>query len=178
MKSNYYFQLFTNFVSGGNDCQKDRQKSASGQQCPQIISLHWIFSIIIICSTNNYLLIKTSVPSSGGCRPNFIIRCWSWLYFKIKVNASGAAASGMLMLEDGWLPQGHGPVLAPVDGALPHQSQRKAWALTWRHQALMMIDHVVFFITLNPISACCNLSNDGSLLGIAEFMGFFILPHQ
>lgn len=43
--------------------------------------------------------------------------------------------------------------------------------------ALMMIDRVVFFITLNPISACCNLSNDSSLLAIAEFKGFFILPH-
>lgn len=55
---------------------------------------------------------------------------WPWQYFKIKVNASGAATSGMLMLEDGWLPQGHGPVLAPVDGALHRQSQCKAWALT------------------------------------------------
>lgn len=36
----------------------------------------------------------------------------------------------------------------------------------------MMIDHVVFFITLNPISACCKLSNDGSLLAIAQFKGF------
>lgn len=32
--------------------------------------------------------------------------------FEIKVNASGAHASEMLMLQDGWLPQGHGPVLA------------------------------------------------------------------
>lgn len=45
-----------------------------------------------------------------------------------------------------------------------YNSQLEAPALTWQHQALMMIDHVVFFITLNPISACCNLSNDSSLL--------------
>lgn len=45
--------------------------------------------------------------------------CWSYQNFKIK--ASGVAASPMLMWEDGWLPQGHGPVLAPVDGALPRQ---------------------------------------------------------
>lgn len=38
----------------------------------------------------------------------------------------------------------------------------------------MMIDRVVFFITLNQISARCNLSNDGSLFAIAEFKGFFI----
>lgn len=43
-------------------------------------------------------------------------------------------------------------------------SQLEAPALTWQHQALMMIDLVVFFITLNPIRACCNLSNDSSLL--------------
>jgi hypothetical protein len=42
----------------------------------------------------------------------------------------------------------------------------------------MMIDHVVFFITINPISACCNLSNDSSLLPIAEFKGFLILPQR
>lgn len=142
------------------------------------MSLDWIYTIIIIYSTNNYLLIKTSVPSSGWCSSNFSVWCCSWQYFQVKVNASGAAASQMLMLVDGWLPQGHGPVLAPIDGALPRQSQHKARALTWRHRALMMIDHVVFFITLNPISACCNLSNDGSLLAIAEFKGFFILPHQ
>lgn len=43
-------------------------------------------------------------------------------------------------------------------------SQLEAPALTWQHQPLMMIDLVVFFITLNPIRACCNLSNDSSLL--------------
>lgn len=49
---------------------------------------------------------------------------------KIKVSASGAAVAEMLMLEDGWLPQGHGPVLASVDDALPRQSQHKARTLT------------------------------------------------
>lgn len=39
----------------------------------------------------------------------------------------------------------------------------------------MMIDHVVFFITLNPISAWCNLSNDSSLQPIAQFKLFLIL---
>jgi len=42
----------------------------------------------------------------------------------------------------------------------------------------MMIDHVVFFITLNLISAWCNLSNDCSLLAIVKFKAFFILPHK
>lgn len=43
---------------------------------------------------------------------------------------------------------------------------------------LMMIDRVVFFITLNLISAWCNLSNDCSLLAIVKFKAFFILPHK
>lgn len=36
----------------------------------------------------------------------------------------------MFMLVDGWLPQGRGPVLALIDGALPRHSQHKAGALT------------------------------------------------
>lgn len=70
------------------------------------------------------------------------------------------------MLEDRWLPQGHGQ-LGPLQMKLCSiyiYAQLEAPALTWQHQALMMIDLVVFFITLNPISACCNLSNDSSLL--------------
>lgn len=75
------------------------------------------------------------------------------------------------MLEDGWLPQGHGPVLASVEYAAPRQGPSSDMT------TLGLDDGVVFFITLNPISACCNLSNDSSLLAIAEFKGFFILPH-
>lgn len=39
---------------------------------------------------------------------------------------------------------------------------------------LMMIDYGGFFITLNLISACSNLSNDCSLLAIVKFKSFFI----
>lgn len=76
----------------------------------------------------------------------------------------------VLMPLDGWVPQGRGPVQVPCRWSssppLTHGLNR-ARALTWRHRALMMIDRVVFFISLSPISACCNLSNDGSLLAIA-----------
>ncbi|CAB1460726.1 unnamed protein product [Pleuronectes platessa] len=57
--------------------------------------------------------------------------CRPQQYFEIKVNVSGASvAAEMLMLDDGWLPQGHGPVLAPARGALPRRSQHKGRALT------------------------------------------------
>lgn len=40
----------------------------------------------------------------------------------------------------------------------------------------MKIDCVVFFITLNLISAWCNLSNDSSLLAIVKFKASLVLP--
>jgi len=58
--------------------------------------------------------------------------------------------------------------LAPEDGALLQLYGCRTRPPPWCSQDLMMIDHVVFFITLNPISACCNLSNDSSLLPIAH----------
>lgn len=142
--------------------------SASGQLRLRIMISGYA---IIIYSANNYLLIKTSVPSSAWCSCNFIIngpghgRVW-----EIKVNASGAAGCEMLIV--GWMegcPKDTAPVLAPswMELCPATHGQKQAGALTWRHRALMMIDRVVFFISLNPISACCNLSNDGSLLAIA-----------
>lgn len=40
----------------------------------------------------------------------------------------------------------------------------------------MMIDHVVFFITLNPISVWSNLTNDGLLLAVVEFKASLFHP--
>lgn len=102
---------------------------------------------------------------------------------KSKGDHSGAVVAQMLQLVDGWLPQGHGQGHGQGQGQGPGPCRRRPAppvaapgpdALTQRHRHLMMIDHVVFFITLNPISTGWNLSNDGSLLAIAEFKGFLI----
>lgn len=117
-------------------------------------------------------------PFDGNsCTIIWLVRLESNEALKSKGDDSGAVAAQTLQLVDGWLPQGHGRGQGPAPcrrSPAPPVAAPGPDALTWWHRHLMMIDHVVFFITLNPISTRCNLSNDGSLLAIAEFKGFLI----
>lgn len=99
MKSNYSIQALYRFQLRWKRLLKDGQMSASGQLRLRIMISGYA---IIIYSANNYLLIKTSVPSSAWCSCNFIIsRPGHGRVWEIKVNASGAAGCEMLMLV-GW----------------------------------------------------------------------------
>lgn len=103
---------------------------------------------------------------------------WKQLHHHLAGVALGAAAAQTLQLVDGWLPPGNGRGQGPAPcrwSPAPPIAAPGPDALTQRHRHLMMIDRVVFFITLNPISTRCNLSNDGSLFATAELKGFFIL---
>lgn len=110
----------------------------------------------------------TSAPSSGWCDRDIMMVCIQRGWTR-SCSSTEATVSGWMGAPRTW--PGHGPSRR---SAAPPVAAPGPDALTARHHHLMMIDRVVFFITLNPISAPCNLSNDGSLFAIAEFKGFFI----
>lgn len=93
------FSSLHNFISVGNEGQKTDKRQPLDSSAPWIINLHCIYPIIIIYSTSNYLLILTSVPSSGRCSTDYChyllgtaefwkskwllqvllrLRCWCW----------------------------------------------------------------------------------------------------